>query len=187
MPILRSYSPGKTATLKEPLVSYNIVSLTTTNDRYLQCAVIVATVRALKMHGGGPDVVAGKPLDHVYKEEAVGLVEVTWLLVCCSHLYLIHMLSVTVCFIRPCFPQQLVPEIVSQFIQIIEIFFLNVLGRLREPCPPHQEHPKVWSLRRCGHQPVRGRRVSMPLPLHKPSHIYFVFSPCSQLFHRHRR
>lgn len=44
---------------------------------HAQCAVIVATVRALKMHGGGPDVVAGKPLDHVYKEEAVHLVEVT--------------------------------------------------------------------------------------------------------------
>jgi formyltetrahydrofolate synthetase len=42
----------------------------------LQCAVIVATVRALKMHGGGPDVTAGKPLDHVYKEEALHLVEV---------------------------------------------------------------------------------------------------------------
>lgn len=42
----------------------------------VQCAVIVATVRALKMHGGGPDVVAGKPLDHVYKEEALHLVEV---------------------------------------------------------------------------------------------------------------
>lgn len=42
-----------------------------------QCAVIVATVRALKMHGGGPDVVAGKPLDHVYKEEALHLVEVS--------------------------------------------------------------------------------------------------------------
>lgn len=41
-----------------------------------QCAVIVATVRALKMHGGGPDVVAGKPLDFVYKEEALNLVEV---------------------------------------------------------------------------------------------------------------
>jgi len=39
-----------------------------------QCAVIVATVRALKMHGGGPDVVAGKPLDFVYKEEALDLV-----------------------------------------------------------------------------------------------------------------
>ena len=39
-----------------------------------QCAVIVATVRALKMHGGGPDVVAGKPLDHVYKEEALDYV-----------------------------------------------------------------------------------------------------------------
>lgn len=44
----------------------------------LQCAVIVATVRALKMHGGGPDVVAGKPLDHVYKEEALDLVEVLY-------------------------------------------------------------------------------------------------------------
>lgn len=39
-----------------------------------QAAVIVATVRALKMHGGGPDVVAGKPLDFVYKEEALDLV-----------------------------------------------------------------------------------------------------------------
>lgn len=39
-----------------------------------QCAVIVATVRALKMHGGGPDVVAGKPLDLVYKESAPVLV-----------------------------------------------------------------------------------------------------------------
>ena len=39
-----------------------------------QCSVIVATVRALKMHGGGPDVVAGKPLDHVYKDEALDLV-----------------------------------------------------------------------------------------------------------------
>ena len=38
------------------------------------CAVIVATVRALKMHGGGPAVVAGKPLDHTYKSENVELV-----------------------------------------------------------------------------------------------------------------
>lgn len=36
--------------------------------------VIVATVRALKMHGGGPPVVAGKPLDHAYKSENVDLV-----------------------------------------------------------------------------------------------------------------
>ena len=40
-------------------------------------AVIVATVRALKMHGGGPDVVAGKPLAHVYKDEALDLVRVS--------------------------------------------------------------------------------------------------------------
>lgn len=33
------------------------------------CAVLVATVRALKMHGGGPKVVAGKSLDAVYKNE----------------------------------------------------------------------------------------------------------------------
>src|SRR5512136_1090677 len=37
--------------------------------------VIVATVRALKMHGGGPRVVAGKPLDSVYDEENLGLLE----------------------------------------------------------------------------------------------------------------
>ena len=30
--------------------------------------VLVATVRALKMHGGGPKVVAGKPLDPAYTE-----------------------------------------------------------------------------------------------------------------------
>ncbi|KAM7528838.1 hypothetical protein LguiB_032248 [Lonicera macranthoides] len=40
-----------------------------------QCAVIVATIRALKMHGGGPQVVAGKPLDRAYVTENVGLVE----------------------------------------------------------------------------------------------------------------
>ena len=45
------------------------------------CAVLVATVRALKMHGGGPKVVAGKGLDTVYKTENLdllraGLVEI---------------------------------------------------------------------------------------------------------------
>jgi formate--tetrahydrofolate ligase len=39
------------------------------------CAIIVATVRALKMHGGGPAVVPGKPLDEAYVKENVGLVE----------------------------------------------------------------------------------------------------------------
>ncbi|KAE8735753.1 C-1-tetrahydrofolate synthase [Hibiscus syriacus] len=39
------------------------------------CAVIVATIRALKMHGGGPEVVAGKPLDPAYLNENVPLVE----------------------------------------------------------------------------------------------------------------
>ena len=35
--------------------------------------VLVATVRALKMHGGGPKVVAGKPLDQVYTDENLDL------------------------------------------------------------------------------------------------------------------
>jgi formyltetrahydrofolate synthetase len=39
-----------------------------------KCAVIVATVRALKMHGGGPPVSAGKPLSKEYVEENVDLV-----------------------------------------------------------------------------------------------------------------
>lgn len=38
-------------------------------------AVLVCTVRALKMHGGGPRVVPGKPLDAVYREKAPELVE----------------------------------------------------------------------------------------------------------------
>jgi formate--tetrahydrofolate ligase len=37
--------------------------------------VIVATIRALKMHGGGPAVKPGLPLDDAYKKENVGLVE----------------------------------------------------------------------------------------------------------------
>jgi formyltetrahydrofolate synthetase len=37
--------------------------------------VVVATVRALKMHGGGPKVVAGRPLDRAYTEENLALLE----------------------------------------------------------------------------------------------------------------
>ena len=37
------------------------------------CVVLVATVRALKTHGGGPRVVAGRPLDKVYTEENLAL------------------------------------------------------------------------------------------------------------------
>lgn len=37
--------------------------------------VVVATVRALKMHGGGPPVKPGKPLDEAYTSENVELVE----------------------------------------------------------------------------------------------------------------
>jgi formyltetrahydrofolate synthetase len=39
------------------------------------CVVLVATIRALKMHGGGPKVVAGQPLAHAYTEENLGLLE----------------------------------------------------------------------------------------------------------------
>ena len=37
--------------------------------------VLVATVRALKMHGGGPAVKPGLPLDEAYTKENIGLVE----------------------------------------------------------------------------------------------------------------
>jgi len=39
------------------------------------CVVLVATMRALKMHGGGPKVVAGQPLNHAYTEENLTLLE----------------------------------------------------------------------------------------------------------------
>lgn len=38
------------------------------------CVVIVATIRALKMHGGGPSVTPGAPLPHEYLTENVDLV-----------------------------------------------------------------------------------------------------------------
>ena len=39
------------------------------------CVVLVATVRALKTHGGGPKVVLGRPLDKVYTEENLSLLQ----------------------------------------------------------------------------------------------------------------
>ena len=39
------------------------------------CVVLVSTVRALKMHGGGPKVVAGQPLAHAYTQENLELLE----------------------------------------------------------------------------------------------------------------
>ncbi len=38
-------------------------------------SVLTATIRALKMHGGGPKVVAGKAMDEAYTKENLGLVE----------------------------------------------------------------------------------------------------------------
>jgi methylenetetrahydrofolate dehydrogenase (NADP+)/methenyltetrahydrofolate cyclohydrolase/formyltetrahydrofolate synthetase len=38
-------------------------------------AVLVATVRALKMHGGGPEVIAGRPLPDIYTQEALDLLD----------------------------------------------------------------------------------------------------------------
>lgn len=37
--------------------------------------VIVASVRALKMHGGGPNVTSGQPLDPAYSQENLPLLE----------------------------------------------------------------------------------------------------------------
>ncbi|HEX5207837.1 MAG TPA: formate--tetrahydrofolate ligase [Steroidobacteraceae bacterium] len=39
------------------------------------CVVLVATIRALKMHGGGPKVTAGQPLHPDYTMEHLGLIE----------------------------------------------------------------------------------------------------------------
>src|SRR5580658_6289116 len=39
------------------------------------CVVLVATIRALKMHGGGPKVVAGQPLAAAYSTENLELLE----------------------------------------------------------------------------------------------------------------
>lgn len=43
------------------------------SDLIPSTVVLVATVRALKMHGGGPKVTAGVPLDPIYREENLDL------------------------------------------------------------------------------------------------------------------
>nr|XP_018904225.1 PREDICTED: C-1-tetrahydrofolate synthase, cytoplasmic [Bemisia tabaci] len=45
-----------------------------TSECVPDCVVLVATVRALKMHGGGPAVVAGTPLPEEYRQENLDLV-----------------------------------------------------------------------------------------------------------------
>ena len=39
------------------------------------CSVLVATIRALKMHGGGPEVAPGRPLPDAYTQENLELLE----------------------------------------------------------------------------------------------------------------
>jgi methylenetetrahydrofolate dehydrogenase (NADP+)/methenyltetrahydrofolate cyclohydrolase/formyltetrahydrofolate synthetase len=45
------------------------------SDLIPNAVVLVATIRALKMHGGGPKVVAGRDLDKAYTEENLELLE----------------------------------------------------------------------------------------------------------------
>ena len=42
------------------------------------CAVLVATIRSLKMHGGGPTVTSGQPLDAAYTQVWIVLFKVYW-------------------------------------------------------------------------------------------------------------
>lgn len=44
-------------------------------DLQPNCVVLVASVRALKMHGGGPNVTSGQPLDPAYSQENLSLLE----------------------------------------------------------------------------------------------------------------
>lgn len=50
------------------------------------CVVLVATIRALKTHGGGPKIVGGQSLDPVYTEENLPLLEKG----CCNLIKHIH-------------------------------------------------------------------------------------------------
>ncbi len=39
------------------------------------CSVLVATIHTLKMHGGGPEIVPGRPLSEEYTKENLELLE----------------------------------------------------------------------------------------------------------------
>ena len=59
------------------------------------CIVMVATIRALKMHGGGPRVIPGRPLDKAYTEENLPLLE-KGLANLCRHIEIARMFGVPV-------------------------------------------------------------------------------------------
>lgn len=105
----------------------------------MQCAVIVATVRALKMHGGGPNVVAGKPLAHVYKEEALDLVKVRF-----QMMIILKMSSL-------CSPDSSLYQSPHKPLKII---LKRCVGRMLKSSSPHQERFQVRREVRRSHQQV---------------------------------
>ena len=74
------------------------------------CAVLVATVRALKMHGGGPKVVAGQKLAAAYTEENLELLEKGCVNLT-RHIENVHKFGVPVVVAVNCFSTDTVAEI----------------------------------------------------------------------------
>ncbi len=72
--------------------------------------VLVATIRALKMHGGGPRVVAGRPLPDAYVSENLGLLE-AGLANLLRHLDIVGAFGVPVVVAVNCFPQDAPAEL----------------------------------------------------------------------------
>jgi formyltetrahydrofolate synthetase len=74
------------------------------------CVVLVGTIRALKMHGGGPKVTPGKPLPKEYIQENLELLEKgTCNLV--RNIEIAKMYGVPVVVAINCFPDDTLPEV----------------------------------------------------------------------------
>jgi len=67
------------------------------------CVVLVATIRALKMHGGGPKVIAGKPLSEAYTKENIPLLE-RGVGNMQQHIEIVRMFGIPVVVAVNCFP-----------------------------------------------------------------------------------
>ena len=103
------------------------------------CAVLVATVRALKMHGGGPTVTSGQPLDPTYSQ--VDNVDQ-------NQLYIMQIYQYPPYFFLPLFfplPFSLSPPTVAFFLSV-PFSSPSRTVPLSSPCPTCSPPPPALSL-----------------------------------------
>ena len=118
------------------------------------CVTLVATVRALKMHGGGPKVVPGMPLNKAYIEENIEMLQKVRVVSLCGR---ILVLCVCVC-VCVCVRRDRERDCLAVCYTAPSLTLSRPLrpGML-QPRATHPERNEVWCSGRRLHQPLHNR------------------------------